>query len=199
MIRLKYLGKTVKGYLRLYQDVPPKDEENCPDCHRKLYNHGRYYRSVVTGKTLTRIPIYRRLCPECGKTFSLLPDFLFPYRIPSGRILQKAWFLRYVKGKSYNHIQNFLSNRMTGGISYKTIIRWDAFWKDKKDPLIQLLISHIVTIHPIAINFKDIKSLGEEQALLNFLLPKAWKIFHPSIPYPICGFLQWINQLIHKY
>lgn len=198
MIRLKYLGKTVKGYLRLYQDVPPECEEDCPDCHGKLYKHGRYYRSVVTGKNLMRIPVYRRLCSACGKTFSLLPDFLFPYRVPSGRMLQRAWDLRYVKGKSYNYIQTFFSERMIGGISYKTITRWDTFWKDKKDSLIQLLISHIVAIHPVAFNFKDIKLLSGERALLN-LLPIAWKILHPSIPYPFCGFLQWINQLIHKY
>src|SRR4051794_33706369 len=73
MIIIKYLGKTVKGYLRRYQDVPPKCEESCPDCHGKLYKHGRYYRFVITVKVITRISFYRRFCPSCGKTFSLLP------------------------------------------------------------------------------------------------------------------------------
>jgi transposase-like protein len=197
MNRVRYLGKTVKGYLRLYQDVPPICEEGCTDCQRKLYRHGRYYRSVVTRNKIIKIPIYRWLCPACGKTFSLLPDFLFRYHVHSEEILQKAWLLRYAKGKSYNQIQTYISTNVIGGISYKTVKKWDGIWKNKKSKLINFLLSNIVENHPIAFDFQAIKPLTDEQALI-FLLPLAWKIFHPSAPYPFCGFFKWINQLIHR-
>lgn len=197
MIIIKYLGKTVKGYLRRYQDVPPKCEVNCPNCNHKLYKHGYYYRSVVSGKAITRIPIYRRLCPSCGKTFSLLPDFLYPYIVHSGWILQKAWILRYVRGESYNYIQSVIFSNETGGISYKTIKRWDSLWRMKKESLIYLLLYHLVDVHPIAIDFRELKSLADEQTLL-YLLPIVWKTFHSTTTYPFYGFFNWINQLINR-
>lgn len=197
MIIVKYLGKTVKGYLRRYQDVPPKCEETCPDCHGKLYKHGCYYRNVITGKKITKIPIYRRYCPACGKTFSLLPDFLYRYRVHSGRILQRAWILRYIKGKSYHFIQTSISKNVIGGISYKTVKRWDRLWGSVKTSLIAFLLSSIVELQPDVYVFQEIKPLTDEQVLL-FLLPLAWEIFHPTAPYPSCGFFQWINQLIDK-
>jgi hypothetical protein len=196
MIIIKYLGKTVKGYLLRYQDVPPNCEEDCPDCHRKLYKHGRYYRFVITGRSIRRIPIYRRLCPACGKTFSLLPDFLYPYYVHSGWILQKAWTLRYIKEKSYKFIQTAIFFNETGGISYKTIKRWDCLWKDKKDSLIPLILNHLIDVHPIAFDFREIKPLSDEQTLL-YLLPITWKLHHTTT-YPFYGFFNWINQLIHR-
>ncbi|MEB3104059.1 DUF6431 domain-containing protein, partial [Ferviditalea candida] len=51
----------------------------CEDCGRHLHKHGRYFRSVTTKQEVIRIPIYRQYCPECGKTISLLPDFLVPW------------------------------------------------------------------------------------------------------------------------
>lgn len=197
MIIIKYLGKTVKGYLRRYQDVPPKCEESCPDCHGKLYKHGRYYRFVITVKAITRIPIYRRFCPSCGKTFSLLPDFLYPYIVHSGWILQKAWILRYVREKSYNRIQSVIFSNETGGISYKTIKRWDSLWRIKKESLIHLLMYHLVDVHPTAIDFSEIKPLTDEQTLL-YLLSKVWKFFHSTTTYSFYGFFNWINQLMHR-
>lgn len=103
------MGRTV------YQNVPPKCEEECPDCHRKLYKHGHYFRHVITSKEILKIPIYRRLCLSCGKTFSLIPDFLIPYHVHNGWILQKAWIMRYEKGKSYNFIREVISSNETGG------------------------------------------------------------------------------------
>lgn len=197
MIIIKYLGKTVKGYLRRYQDVPPECDKDCPECHGKLYKHGRYYRNVITRKAITRIPIYRRFCPSCGKTFSLLPDFLYPYLVHSGWVLQKAWILRYVQEKSYSLIQSYIFSNETGGISYKTIKRWDSLWRVKKDSLIRLLLYHLVNVHPIAFNFREIKALTDEQTLL-YLLPNVWKIFHSTTTYPFYGFFTWINQLISR-
>jgi len=55
--------------------------ETCPLCSypSTLSRHGFYWRNVLFRKTQYRIPILRLKCPSCGKTISLLPDFLLPH------------------------------------------------------------------------------------------------------------------------
>ena len=197
MIIIKYLGKSIKGYLRNYQEVPPCFEENCPDCDHKLYRHGKYSRSVITKKKITWIPIYRLLCPACGKTFSLLPDFLLPYQVHGGEILQQAWSLRFMKRKSFAKIKSIISHNETGGISIKTIKRWERFWKQKENDLINLLHRGLVELCSDSTILFITKQLSPQQTLLYFLR-KLWKILHPEQPYPFYGFFPWINQLINR-
>ena len=66
----------IKEYLGKYGDKSPDMEIRCPCCGRRLRRHGRYFRSVVLGGVLYRVPIYRRFCPRCHRTFSLCPCFL---------------------------------------------------------------------------------------------------------------------------
>ncbi len=198
MIIIKYLGKSIKSYLRNYQEVPPCFEGNCPGCdHKKLYRHGRYSRSAITKKKITRIPIYRLLCPACGKTFSLLPDFLLPYQVHSGEVLQKAWVLRFIKMKSFTRIQSIISCNETGGISVKTIKRWESFWKQKESDLINFLSRGLVELSSNSTILFMTKQLSPQQTFL-YLLRNLWKILHLEHPYPFYGFFPWINQLIHR-
>lgn len=57
------------------------DLDCCPICRAKnrLLRHGFYARNAIEGETVYRIPICRLLCPDCGKTVSILPIFLLPY------------------------------------------------------------------------------------------------------------------------
>lgn len=197
MIIIKYLGKSIKSYLNNYQEVPPCFEGECPDCNHKLYRHGKYFRSVITKKKITLIPIYRWLCAPCGRTFSLLPDFLLPYQVHTGAILQRAWILRFMKKKSFNQILSLISYNETGGISVKTIKRWERFWKQKESDLINLLNRGLAELSSDSTILFMTKQLSHQQTLL-YLLRKLWKILHPEHPYPICGFFPWINQLINK-
>ena len=197
MIIIKYLGKSIKSYLKYYQEVPPYFEGNCPECDHKLYRHGKYFRSAITKKKIRWIPIYRWLCSPCGKTFSLLPDFLLPYQVHNGKILQHAWILRYMKKKSFAQIQSIISNNETGGISVKTIKRWERFWKQKESDLINLLNRGLVELSSDSTILFMTKQLSNKQTFL-YLLEKLWKILHPDRPYPFCGFFPWINQLINK-
>ena len=59
---------TIKGYLEEYGNKSPDIEIACPYCGRRLRRHGRYFRRVVLGTVLYRIPVYRRLCPRCRKS-----------------------------------------------------------------------------------------------------------------------------------
>lgn len=53
----------------------------CPICRAKnrLQRHGFYERNVISEDCGFRIPICRLLCPDCGRTVSILPMFLLPY------------------------------------------------------------------------------------------------------------------------
>lgn len=53
----------------------------CPICRAKnrLLRHGFYERNAIEENESHRIPICRLLCPDCGKTVSIMPTFLLPY------------------------------------------------------------------------------------------------------------------------
>lgn len=51
----------------------------CPLCGRETHRHGKYKRTVYSACSAFIIFIFRRFCPDCNKTFSLIPSFLKPY------------------------------------------------------------------------------------------------------------------------
>lgn len=79
MSKILHFGRSCKAYLRMYSDRSPDVVLCCEDCGCRLHKHGRYMRSVATKSEIVLIPIYRQICPSCGKTVSLLPDFLVPW------------------------------------------------------------------------------------------------------------------------
>ena len=79
MFKIFYFGRSCKAYLRKYENRSPDTKIYCEDCGGLMHKHGRYIRSVVTKDEIVQIPIFRQYCPACGKTISLLPDFLIPW------------------------------------------------------------------------------------------------------------------------
>jgi hypothetical protein len=53
----------------------------CPLCRamNTLLRHGYYERNAIEEEACHRITICRLKCPDCRRTFSILPDFLLPY------------------------------------------------------------------------------------------------------------------------
>lgn len=53
----------------------------CPVCRamNTLLRHGYYERNAIEDEVCHRITICRLKCPDCRKTFSILPNFLLPY------------------------------------------------------------------------------------------------------------------------
>lgn len=53
----------------------------CPLCRamNTLLRHGYYERNAIEDEVCHRITICRLKCPDCRKTFSILPNFLLPY------------------------------------------------------------------------------------------------------------------------
>ncbi|MCD8500759.1 MAG: hypothetical protein LRY71_02595 [Bacillaceae bacterium] len=102
-----------------------------------------------------------------------------------------------MKRKSFAKIKSIISHNETGGISIKTIKRWERFWKQKENDLINLLHRGLVELCSDSTILFITKQLSPQQTLLYFLR-KLWKILHPEQPYPFYGFFPWINQLINR-
>ena len=65
--------------------------ERCPLCGRSgLHRNGRYQR-YAKAEGADKVDIPRYLCVPCGRTCSVLPDSLLPYR-PIETSLVQAWF-----------------------------------------------------------------------------------------------------------
>lgn len=53
---------------------------NCPECERLLWSHGVRLRVCKSLELCAVLEIKRGFCPNCNKTFSLLPSFIEPYK-----------------------------------------------------------------------------------------------------------------------
>lgn len=124
MTKILHFGRSCKAYLRLYENSSPNVSICCEDCERHFHKHGRYYRSVTTKREVFRIPIYRQYCPDCGKTISLLPDFLVPWARFATWVREAAMIRRQ---KGFTCRQTIESTTwMAVRYSRRTLKRW---WK----------------------------------------------------------------------
>lgn len=122
MYKILSFGRSCKAYLRIYKDSGPDITLCCESCGHRLHKHGRYYRYVAGKTEYLRIPIYRWLCPKCGTTVSLLPDFLAPWARCATWIREGA-IKRKQRGHSFRRIaETVISPRI--GLSPRTIKRW---------------------------------------------------------------------------
>lgn len=139
---------SIKEYLEEYGNRSPDMEIRCPCCGRRLRRHGRYFRRVVLGAVLYRIPAYRRLCPCCRKTFSLCPCFLRPYSQFALPVHEAAARL-LVRGRCPDRISESLcQGPEAGGVSRRTILRWQRRWKVGASGLLSTLSERILALSP---------------------------------------------------
>lgn len=126
MYKILSFGRSCKAYRRLYQEFGPDLTLLCESCGRKLHKHGRYYRWVASKRELIQIPIYRWLCPGCGTTVSLLPDFLVPWARFTTWVRESA-MVRKRQSQSFRKIAaTVTSDEM--GLSADTVKRWWRRW-----------------------------------------------------------------------
>lgn len=93
----------------------------CKGCKRnsRLHRHGYYERNVCETKVLV-IRIARFLCPPCGRTTSLLPEFALPYRLMALAVVDT--FFRVDVSKRCEFAFAELLHR------YRR--RWQGWWPD---------------------------------------------------------------------
>jgi len=120
------LAHSVQGYLRRFGQVGPDLPVWCGHCSaQRLHKHGRYRRVVVCRRRLYRIPVYRWKCPDCGRTISLLPDFLKPYARFLSLLREKAVWRR-LAGWQWERIAQAVSTPAVSTVSVRTLLRWFA-------------------------------------------------------------------------
>ena len=109
-----------------------------PDCQSTGYliRWGAYERSARTGDVDYRILVQRVRCKVCGRTHSLLPDFLHPYRHYVIRLLRLVVFLYFIIGL---------------GVGRSTVREWVAsFAYGAGDLLLDLLSRQLLRLDPLA-------------------------------------------------
>lgn len=83
MQQIFYTKATPEEYYRQGKEFPFPVPTCCPNpaCRVEVppRKHDFYFRNVVTGNFIGRIPIRRYYCKYCGKTVSYLPSFCLPH------------------------------------------------------------------------------------------------------------------------
>lgn len=71
---------------------------NCPVCVRLLWSHGTRFRVCKSLELCAVLKIKRWLCPNCSKTFSLLPAFIEEYKRFERRV-RESYVVAYCSEK----------------------------------------------------------------------------------------------------
>jgi hypothetical protein len=121
-----------------------------PDCRAAdaLIRWGTYERRAITGLQAYRIRVQRIRCKACGRTHSLLPDFLHPYRHYVISLMQSVVSLYLLAGLGINR----LMERLIGeGPVRSTVREWIvSFAYGAGVLLFDLLIRGLMRVEPLS-------------------------------------------------
>ena len=121
-----------------------------PECRATgcLMRWGTYERwACTTGKDYL-IRVQRIRCKVCGRTHSLLPDFLHPYRHYVIRLLQNTIHLYLIAGLSLDRLLRRMSEP---GPARSTLREWiRSFAYGAGELLLDLLTHRLVALDPLA-------------------------------------------------
>lgn len=148
MIIVMHVAVSLKRYLDECANRAPAGEQRCPICGRRLRKHGCYFRSLVLGQTLKRLPVYRYLCPQCRKTFRLLPAFVRPYGHFGLSVREAAARMVASGGKVDAVTERLCQSPSAGGISGRTLRRWLQGWRRRARMLTESVIEGILRLAP---------------------------------------------------
>jgi hypothetical protein len=120
-----------------------------PECQASacLIRWGTYTRSARTGDNDYRILIQRIRCKVCGRTHSLLPDFLHPHRHYVIRLLQHVVSLYLIVGLGWNRL---IKQLPAAGPARSTVREWVASCAyGTGHLLLDLLIRRLLALDPL--------------------------------------------------
>lgn len=171
MVIVTLLGITLKDYLRLFSKRSPKVLITCPYCERKhMQNHGRYIRTAVTKFKVYHIPIYRRYCPRCEKTVSLLPYFVAPHQTFLNSLRELAIRKHIFSEFSMEKTAQFISSKAIGTLSARTIYRWKKELKRKAPDWLTALAEKLLYVIPGLDVFSFSPGINAKDRDIRFLL-----------------------------
>jgi transposase-like protein len=146
---------SVKEYIAtvLAQGCPFPVPERCahPDCPASgsLIRWGTYERGALTGEADHRIRIQRVRCKVCGRTHSLLPDFLHPHRHFVISLLQQVVSLYLLAGLGWRQLMRWLRKGHRRGPTRSTVREWVAsFAYGAGYLLLDALLRHLLALDP---------------------------------------------------
>ena len=154
MVIVLHFSGSVKAYIEITHTrvrvfaVP----ECCPhpECQAvdSLIRWGSYERSAVTEEADYRIRIQRVRCKVCGRTHSLLPDFLHPHRHFVLDLLRYVVSLYLLVGLGWRRLMRRLPDH---GPARSTVREWVAsFAYGTGHLLFDRLLRHLLTLEPDA-------------------------------------------------
>jgi hypothetical protein len=143
---------SVKEYIAasLKPGCPLELPDDCPhpDCQAsgRLIRWGSYERRAATEQGDDRIRIQRLRCKACGRTHSLLPDFLHPHRHFVLDLLYRIVALYLIKGWSWER----LLDKLPGPSPARSTIReWvGSFAYGAGHLLLDALLRHLMALAP---------------------------------------------------
>lgn len=127
-----------------------------PQCQasHSLIRWGSYQRGALRQDKVYLVRIQRLRCKVCGRTHSLLPDFLHPHRHYVIALLQNVVFLYLIKGLGLAHVLGSLSNQgaapsSVGGPARSTVREWiRSFAYGAGELLLGRLLRHLLALDP---------------------------------------------------
>lgn len=121
-----------------------------PDCRAAdaLIRWGTYERQAHTGVEVYHIRVQRIRCKACGRTHSLVPDFLHPYRHYVISLLQGVVSLYLLAGLGINRLMERVIGR---GPVRSTVREWvTSFAYGAGELLFDLLRRQLMDLSPLA-------------------------------------------------
>ena len=155
MVIVQHFGGSVKEYIEAFLchgcPFPLPDRCPHPDCQPSgsLIRWGTYLRWALTGEVDYRLRIQRVRCKVCGRTHSLLPDFLHPHRHFVISLLQQGISLYLLAGLGWRQLMRWLRKAHHRGPARSTVREWVAsFAYGAGYLLLAALLRHLLTLDP---------------------------------------------------
>jgi len=146
---------SVKEYIEAFlsQGCPFLLPDCCPrpDCLAtgSLIRWGTYERGALTGEVDHRLRIQRVRCKACGRTHSLLPDFLHPHRHFVISLLQQVISLYLLAGLGWRRLMRQVRAEYDRGPAPSTVQEWVAsFAYGAGHLLLDTWLRHLFALDP---------------------------------------------------
>ena len=164
VIVLPFVG-SVKEYIAaiLARGCPLTQPDDCPhpNCQASgsLIRWGTYERRAATEEVDYRIRIQRLRCKVCGRTHSLLPDFLHPHRHFVLALLYRIVALYLIEGWNWESLMNKLPGTSP---ARSTIREWvGSFAYGAGQLLLDALLRHLLALAPhTEVSWKRLTAFG---------------------------------------
>jgi len=150
MVMVIHAGDTVEEYLVQREAIAGIRPERCGACGSTGMWHGNgwYPRGIVwIGGTAEALEVRRLECQGCGRTTSLLPDFLHRYRHYGLEVIEQVVSARVEEGVSWSAMAQRYSR--DGAPSLRTMRRWHSAFVQQALVWLTALLRALALVLPL--------------------------------------------------